>query len=39
VPTNYTPDDYLDVCNSVREQLKSAMDAITWEKAEIKKLN
>lgn len=39
VPTNYTPDQYLEVCSSVRDQLKSAMDAITWEKEEIKKLN
>lgn len=32
VPTNYTPDQYLEVCESARDQLESAVDAITWEK-------
>jgi tripartite-type tricarboxylate transporter receptor subunit TctC len=39
VPTDYGPDQYLEVCTSVRDQLKSAMDAITWEKEELQKLD
>lgn len=37
VPTSYTPSQYSKVCTSVRDQLKSAMDAITWETNELKK--
>jgi len=39
VTTDYGPDDYLEVCTTVRDQLKSAMDAITWEKEELAKLD
>lgn len=38
VPTGYTPAQYDKVCNNVRSDLKSAMDAVTWEKDQLKKL-
>lgn len=37
VPTSYKPAQYAKVCASVRQQLKSAMGAITWENNELKK--
>lgn len=39
VPTDHGPEEYLEVCTSVRDQLKSAMDAITWEKEALAKLD
>ncbi len=39
VPTDFTPEQYLEVCNSARDQLQGAMDAIVWEKEEVKNLN
>jgi tripartite-type tricarboxylate transporter receptor subunit TctC len=39
VPTGYTPDQYDQVASSVEAQLKQAMDAITWERAALAKLD
>jgi tripartite-type tricarboxylate transporter receptor subunit TctC len=32
VPTDYAPEQFTEVCNDLRDQLTSAMDAIIWEK-------
>ena len=39
VLTEYSPDQYGEVCNSAREQLESAKDAITWEEEAVKAAN
>jgi tripartite-type tricarboxylate transporter receptor subunit TctC len=39
VPTGYTPDQYMEVAQSIHDQLQSATDAITWEKDAIKALD
>lgn len=39
VLTKYSPDQYGEVCNSAREQLESAKNAITWEEDAVKALN
>ena len=39
VPTDYSPDQYLELCNSVRDQLESAKEAILWEEEQVRALN
>ena len=39
VPTGYTPDQYMEVAQSIHDQLQSATDAITWEKEAIQALD
>ncbi len=39
IVTDYSPDQYLEVCNAVKEQLSQARDAITWEADAVKALN
>ncbi|WP_181408018.1 Bug family tripartite tricarboxylate transporter substrate binding protein [Pararhizobium mangrovi] len=39
VPTNYSPDEYSKVCNSVSDELKSAKDAVEWEKKKVRALS
>jgi tripartite-type tricarboxylate transporter receptor subunit TctC len=39
VPTGYTPEEYMEVAQSIHDQLQSATDAITWEKDAIQALD
>ncbi len=40
MPTDvYNPDNYAEQCSLMTQQLESAIDAIEWEKSEIKKYN
>lgn len=38
VPTEMGPDEYAETCASVEEQLRGAMDAVTWEEAQVQAL-
>lgn len=39
VPTDFSPEQYSEVCNTVRSELESAKDAVTWEEEQVKALN
>lgn len=38
VPTEMAPEEYAETCASVEEQLRGAMDAVTWEEEQVQAL-
>jgi putative tricarboxylic transport membrane protein len=39
VPTDFSPEQYSEVCNTVASELKSAKEAVIWEENKVKALN